>query len=193
MKSFTSIKIYQYTKIAIIIVLFLALLLQPTTYHLLPIPPAFAAQPHSTNFTIQSYSFGAGGIASASSTNYSLNGIAGEVEYGRPFSTNFKVGSGLTYLMQANVPTAPTFTNPSSNYDRLKVVVNESGNPSNTTYALQISTDSSFATNVYYVKSDKTIGATLTLSDFLPYSSGGTNWGGASGSYITGLAQGTTY
>jgi hypothetical protein len=181
------IKIYQYTKIAIIVVLIFALL-PPITYHLQP-SAAEAAQPSSTNFTLQSYGFGGGGIASASSTNYSLNGIAGEVEFGRLSSSNFKAGSGLTYLMKANVPEAPTFTNPSSNYDRLKFVINQSGNPSDTTYALQISTTSDFSSNVSYIKSDNTLGSTLTVSDYKTYA----NWGGASGGYVTGLVQNTTY
>jgi len=150
---------------------------------------AYAAQPSSTHFTIQEYSFGAGGTASSSSTHYSLNGIAGEVEFGRPSSTHFKVGSGLTYLMKSNVPPAPTLTNPSSNYDRLKIVINQGGNPSDAQFAVQISTDSAFLTNVNYVKSDNTVGSTLTTADFRSY----TSWGGSSGVYITGLVSNTTY
>lgn len=153
------------------------------------LPPAYADLPSSTNFKLQEFGFGAGGTASSSSTNYSLNGIAGEVEFGRPSSTNFKMGSGLTYMMKANVPAAPTFTNPSTNYDRLKFVINQSNNPSDATYALQVSTSSDFSTNVSYVKSDNTLGAPLTIDDFKTYA----NWGGASGNYVTGLTQATTY
>ncbi len=153
-------------------------------------PMAIAASlPSSTNYKLQNYTFGAGGVKDASSTNFKLNGIAGEVEFGRPSSTNFKAGSGLTFLMKSNVPGAPTFTNPSSNYDRLQFIINTSNNPTDTTYALQISTDSSFATNINYVKSDNTIGSTLILTDFKSY----TAWGGGSGNYVTGLVQGTTY
>ena len=151
--------------------------------------PVSAAMPKSSNFGIQSYSFGAGGVTDATSTNFKLNGVAGEVESGRQSSTNFKAGGGLAHLMKSNVPGAPTFTNPATNYDRLHVVLNTSNNPTDTTYALQISTDSTFATNVYYVKSDNTIGSTLATTDFKTYS----GWGGATGTYITGLRQGTTY
>src|SRR5260221_2645031 len=56
----------------------------------------FAGLPASSHFQLQNYSFGAGGTASSSSTHYSLNGVAGEVEFGRPGSTNYKAGSGLT-------------------------------------------------------------------------------------------------
>lgn len=151
--------------------------------------PVIAAQPSSTNFGLQEYTFGAGGTKESSSTNFKLHGVAGEVESGKSSSTNFKLGQGLTYQMKSNVPNSPTFTNPASNYDRLHFVINPTNNPADTTFALQISTDSSFATNLFYVKSDNTIGSTLTINDFKTY----TNWGGATGTYVTGLSQGTTY
>jgi hypothetical protein len=149
---------------------------------------AFAAQPRSTNYQIQNYSFGAGGTSSSSSQNYRMNGTAGEVEFGRPASANFKVGSGLSFIMMASASAAPTFTNPSNNYDRLKFVINPSTNPSDYEYAIAISTDN-FVADTKYIKSDNTIGTTLTNTDFQTY----TNWGGASGEYVTGLAQNTTY
>jgi hypothetical protein len=160
-----------------------------TSYFLLLVTPALAEMPSSANFGIGSYSFGAGGAKDASSANFKLNGVAGEVEYGKQSSDNFKSGGGLTYLMKSNVPSSPAFSNPASNYDRLHFIINTSNNPSDTTFALQISTDSSFATNLYYVKSDNTIGTVLDITDFKTY----TNWGGASGVYVTGLRQGTTY
>lgn len=165
-------------------------LLSLISYLLSLAPPIFASNlPKSTNFGIQNYSFGAGGAKDASSANFRLNGTVGEVESGKTSSTNFKAGGGLAFLMKSNVPGSPTFTNPATNYDRLHFVLNTSSNPTDTTYALQISTDSNFVSNVYYVKSDNTIGTALTLLDFKTY----TNWGGGTGSYITGLTQGTTY
>lgn len=152
------------------------------------LPHVTWAGPASTNFELKSYSFGAGGD-SLSSTNFKLYGTAGELELGRLSSTNFKLGSGLTYLLKVNVPPAPTVTNPGTNYDRLLVVVNTGSNPSDATFALQISTDSSFVSDVNYIKSDNTIGPTLTTSDFQTYA----NWGSGSGEYVTGLAAGTTY
>lgn len=149
---------------------------------------AYASYPSSSNYKIQEYSFGAGG-GKASSSHFGLHGVAGEIEFGRPGSSNFKIGSGLTYVMKAAEPPAPTFTNPSNNYDRLKFVINQSSNPSDATYALQISTDSSFTTNVYYIKNTNTLGTTLTSADFQTY----TAWGGASGTYVTGLTPNTTY
>lgn len=150
---------------------------------------AYADNPSSTNYKIQEYSFGAGGSTNSASTNFGLFGVVGQVEFGRPSSSNFKVGSGLTYLMKAPVPQAPTFTNPASTYDRLHFVINPSNNPTDTTFALQISTDSAFLTNINYIKSDNTVGTSLTNADFQTY----TAWGGASGADVTGLAPNTTY
>jgi len=150
---------------------------------------AFAAYPSSSNYKIQEYSFGSGGTKNSTSSSFGLSGIAGEVEFGKQVSSNFKIGSGLTYIMKAAVPSAPTFTNPSNNYERLKFTINTIGNASDTTYALQISTDSAFLSDVNYVKSTNTIGPTLTTSDFQKYAT----WGGASGAYLTGLTSNTTY
>jgi hypothetical protein len=150
--------------------------------------PASAAFPASTNYQIQEYSFGAGGTQNSTSANYGLSGVAGQVEFGRPSSANFQMGSGLTFMEQANVPAASTFTNPSDNYDRLQFIINTSNNPADTTYAIAISTDN-FASDTRYIKSDNTIGMTLANADFQSYA----NWGGASGEYVTGLLQNTTY
>ena len=173
-------------KVILITILFL-------TSHLSLPTLANASLPSSTNYQIQDYSFGSGGTVNSTSANYKLNGVAGEVEFGRQSSTNFKNGSGLTFLMKSNVPGAPTFSNPSNNYERLKFVVTTSNNPADVTYALQISTASDFSSGVSYVKSDKTIGTTLTAADYLNYNTGVNNWGGSSGSFVTGLAPHTTY
>ena len=148
----------------------------------------FAELPSSTNYKIQSYGFGAGGIASSSSQTFNLFGIAGELESASSSSQNYNIGSGLTFLLKANVPPAPTFTNPSNNYDRLKFVLSTDGNPTDTTYAIAISEDN-FATDIRYIKSDNTVGTTLAATDWQSYA----NWGGASGEYVTGLDQAQTY
>ncbi len=151
--------------------------------------PLAEAGPSSTNYQLQEYSFGAGGSdTSLSSTNYKVFGTVGEAEYGSPSSALYSVGTGLIYTLLLNTPPAPTLSNPATNYDRLKIVLNQGGNKSDTTYAIAISTDN-FVTNTKYVKSDNTVGTTLTTSDFKTYS----NWGGASGFFVTGLANSTTY
>jgi hypothetical protein len=156
---------------------------------LINLQSVYASLPTSANFQLQNYSFGAGGTTNSTSSNYGLNGIAGEVEFGQPGSANYKVGQGLTYMMKANVPGAPTLSTPGSNYDRILFTLNTSGNPADTTYALQISTTSDFSSGVNYIKQDGTVGSSLTTSDYKTY----TNWGGASGTYITGLTSGIPY
>jgi hypothetical protein len=168
---------------------FITIIILATSYQLLIPKIAVADLPSSSNYKLQNYSFGAGGTTNSTSSNYGLNGIAGEVEFGQPGSSNYKVGSGLTYMMKANVPGAPTLSTPNTNYDRILFVLNTGSNPSDTTFALQISTSSDFSTGVNYIKQDGTVGATLATTDFKTY----TNWGGASGTYVTGLTSNTTY
>lgn len=152
------------------------------------IPVAVWAGPSSTNYELKDYGFGSGGTESSTSTNYKVLGVAGEIEYGKPGSTNYQAGGGLVYTMMANVPPDPTFTNPSNYYNKLKLVLNQGGNASDAKYAIAISTDN-FASDTKYVQNDNTVGASLGLEDWQTY----TNWGGASGVNIIGLNSGTTY
>lgn len=145
------------------------------------------ANPASTNFEMRDFSFGSGGTEDSDSTNYGLWGILGLPDQGKLGSTNFQIGAGQVYTIMPAVPPAPTFTNPGNNYDRLKFVLNTAGNPDDVTYAIAISTDDFVTTN--YVQSDGTIGTVLGFEDFKTY----TNWGGAGGTYITGLDQDTAY
>ena len=159
-----------------------------TVYFLLA--TSIFADPSSSNYKLRDFTFGSGGTENSSSTNYKVFGVAGDQPYGKPGSTNYQIGSGQNYTILPALPGAPTFTNPSTLYDRLKIVVNTSGNPTDTTYAIAIteSTDTNW-TNIRYIQSDATIGSLLGLEDFLTYAS----WGGASGFYVTGLTQNTTY
>jgi hypothetical protein len=146
----------------------------------------FLAAPASTNYQLKSYEFGGGGEKDMNSTNYQLEGIVGELN-GEQSSTNFKANSGIFYVQMANTPGAPTFVNSADWYDRLHITVNTSNNPSDTTFAIAISTDD-FATT-QYVQNDNTVGSTLGLEDFQTY----TAWGSGSGTDIIGLEPGTTY
>ena len=160
-----------------------------TIYLILYTGIAEAGMPSSTNYQLQNYSFGAGGTTNSTSANYGLNAIAGEVEYGQSGSTNYQAGTGLTYMMMASVPGAPILSTPANNYDRILFVINPGSNPSDVTYALEISTTNDFSSNDNYIQQDGTVGSTLTSSDFQTYS----NWGGASGTFVTGLTSGKTY
>jgi hypothetical protein len=146
----------------------------------------FAASPASTNFMIEEYGFGSGGVASASSTNFLLYGLTGEVETGSPSSTNFIALPGLTFTLQPNIP-APTVTNPSNYYNKLNVVVSDGGYPTDTTYAIQVASNSgSFTQDVYYVQADHTLGLSPVWQTY-------SSWGSGSGFTLIGLYPGTTY
>lgn len=151
------------------------------------VPSAFAQIPSSSNFKMVNFGFGAGGTATSSSTNYSLFGTLGQVDQGSPSSSNYFLGAGLEYTLQASVPAAPTFTNPSSWYNKLKIVINKGGvDPSDTKYAIAIASGSG---TFQYVQNDNTVGDTLGLEDWQTYST----WGGATGTNIIGLYPSTTY
>jgi hypothetical protein len=146
----------------------------------------FAQMPSSTNYRINNYGFGSGG-GSASSANYGLNAITGETSGQPATSTNYKVNSGNQSSQQADVPLAPTLTNPSNYYSRLHIVVNPDNNPSDATFAIAISTDN--FTTTQYVQNDGTVGLTLGLEDYQTYAA----WGGGTGSDIIGLSHSTAY
>ncbi len=147
---------------------------------------SFADPPSSTNFKIEEYGFGSGGVATSSSENFLFSGLAGEVETGSPSSTNFIALPGLTYILQPNIP-APTVTNPSNYYNKLHIVINNASYPTDTTYAIQVASNSAdFSQNVYYVQTDNTLGTSIFFQTY-------TAWGGASGFDMIGLFPGTTY
>lgn len=152
-----------------------------------PIISAFA-QPASTNYQLTDYGFGAGGSIDSSSTNYSLFGTLGQVDIESLSSTNFGIGAGLEFTINANVPPAPTFTNPSSYHNRLNLVLDAGGNPTDNEFAIQISTDN-FSSDIRYVQNDDTVGASLGVEDWQTYA----DWGGGSGFDVIGLDPDTTY
>jgi len=142
--------------------------------------------PASTNFQLKSFEFGGGG-GTLSSTNYTTEATLGETSTASMSSQNFKTGAGLIFVQQANVPGAPTFTNDGSWYNKLHIIINQSNNPSDTTYAIAISPDN-FATT-QYVQNDNTVGPTLGIEDFQTYA----QWGSGTGEDIIGLTPGVTY
>ncbi len=150
-------------------------------------PSVATGNPFSTTYKIQSYQFGGGGLATAAaglSSHYALNANIGQVESASASSTHYVTNNGITYLQMANVPPAPTFTNPSSFADKLQIVINTGGNPSDTKYAIAVSSNA-FVSSTQYVQADSTLGSTPVFQ---------TNavWG-ASGFNVIGLAAGTTY
>lgn len=143
--------------------------------------------PASTNYQLKDFGFGTGGVGNATSGSYAIDGISGEQSNGKQTGSGVDLGSGLIFTNQANVPPAPTFTNPSNYYNKLKVVLAIGGNPTDTKFAIAISTDDFVTTN--YVQSDATVGATLGAEDYQTYAA----WGSGTGTVIIGLAPSTTY
>jgi hypothetical protein len=144
-----------------------------------------AALPSSTGYKLDSYGFGSGGTAHSSSTNYGLNGLTGETA-GTGSSTNYKIGAGENYEKQANVPLA-SLSNGGLWYNKLLLTIDPQSNPSDALFAVAISKDN--FTTTQYVKSDFTVGNTLTFSDYLTYAA----WGSGSGQLVRGLSPGSVY
>jgi len=144
--------------------------------------------PASTNYKLKDFGFGTGGTGNSSSSNYLLNAITGEQSGAKMSGTNYNLGPGLEFTNQANVPAAPVFTNPGNYYNKLQIVLNTSDNPTDTEYAIAISTDN-FVTETNYVQNDNTVGSTLGIEDYQTY----VEWGGASGFFVVGLSSNTTY
>ena len=144
--------------------------------------------PASTSYKLQGFGFGSGGKDNSSSGHYRINGVSGETSASKLSGNSFKVGSGLIYAQQADVPPAPTLQNVSNNYNKLHFVVNPGPNASDALFVLAISADN-FQTDTRYIQNDDTIGAALGIEDYQTYSV----WGGASGSDLIGLDASTTY
>ncbi len=147
----------------------------------------FATFSQSTTYQLQNYNLGSGGTNSASSSNYQLNASTGEVSSTPPTGSTDKVMPSSIQAQQANVPLAPTLDNGSNTYyNKLNCIINKGGaDASDYTYAIAVSTVSNFA-SVNYVQSDGTLGASQVYRSYAA-------WGGASGSFIVGLAPNTTY
>ncbi|MBU6389084.1 hypothetical protein KGQ71_01065 [Patescibacteria group bacterium] len=143
-----------------------------------------SAFPSSTNYQLPQYSFGAGGSANSVSSHYASQGIVGETDGTQLNGSHYNLGAGLIFTEEANVPPAPTFTNPSSYYNKLSYIVNTGGNASDAVFAIAISSDNFATTN--YVQADGTVGATAVYQTYAV-------WGGASGGLVIGLTPGTTY
>ncbi len=145
------------------------------------------AFPASTNYQLRGYGFGAGGEENMTSANYAADAVTGEVSAGQLTGSSYNLGSGLSFEMMAHVPPAPTLTNPSNYYNKLKLVLDTGNNPSDTLFAIAISSDNFVTTN--YVQNDNTVGTVLGIEDYQTYAT----WGGGSGFHIIGLTPSTTY
>ncbi|HEX8923544.1 MAG TPA: hypothetical protein VF828_02320 [Patescibacteria group bacterium] len=141
--------------------------------------------PMSNNYRLDMASFGAGGNQIGSS-NYSMMGNAGNLG-GKSVGASYDLGGGLAFEETVGAPVKPTFLNDGNYYNKLHLIINNTGDPSDAKFAVAISKDN-FATT-QYVKNDNTVGSSLALTDYQTYS----NWIGSTGVYVIGLDAGTTY
>lgn len=147
----------------------------------------FAAMPTSSNYQLNNYNYGSGGTTGTSSTNYSLDASTGQTSNVQSSSANYSVRSGNNNSQQANVPPAPTFTNPANYYNKLLFVIDTGGNASDTKFSIAISDDNFVTTR--FIQNDNTVGNVRGLEDYQTYAA----WGGASGQHVVGLNPATTY
>ncbi len=147
----------------------------------------FATMPSSSSYQLNNYGFGSGGTGNSTSSSYKLNATTGELSNAQSTSTNYKARSGNNNVQQSGVPVAPTFTNPSSYYDKLRFIIIPGANPSDTKFSIAISSDNFVTTQ--YIKSDNTVGSVRGIGDYQTYAV----WGGASGQLVVGLTPSTTY
>lgn len=145
-----------------------------------------AALTSSTNFYIKDASLGGGSTNSSTSTTYKLNATAGDTQGSATSSSTYQTKSGVVQGDQANVPVAPTLSNNAGAYtDKLNFIINVSGNPSDTTYSVAISTTSNF-TVTNYIQADGTSNTTPVYQTY-------TAWGSGTGTLAVGLTSGTAY
>jgi hypothetical protein len=152
----------------------------------------FGSLPSTSNYTLNSFSFGSGGGTNVSSSNYSLEGITGEANGSNASTANAGTNPGFIQTQQEGEPTI-TLTNTSNNYDRLHFVltppVDTACSNTSVLYAIEVSTSSTFS-SISYVQPDDTLGATLVYpTDYQTCAA----WGGTTGQYVIGLSNSTTY
>ena len=146
----------------------------------------FATFAHSTTYYVQSYSVGAGATNTAHSTTYTIQGSVGEQANGTATDGTNTNGSGSIQTEQLNVPGAPTLSNGSNTYyNQLNFILSTSGNPTDTTYAIAVSTNN-FTSTLGYVQASGAISGSQFYQSY-------TAWGGGTGAYVTGLTSSTTY
>jgi hypothetical protein len=149
------------------------------------LPFLFAAFSSSTSYQLQNYGINGAASNSSASTTYQLETATGQVQSIPSNSTSYNGLSGSIQAQQSNVPPAPTLSNGNNTYfNKLGLIINTGGNPSDTTYAVAISSNNFSSTS--YVQADGTLGATPLFQTY-------TQWGGASGSTIVGLSASTAY
>lgn len=140
---------------------------------------------NSGNYRIENPTTDGGGNLSNSANYRSQDSIGDSSGNGQTNSTNYKAFPGFEQGAYPGVPGQPTFTNTGGVlYNSLAFIIATGGNPSDTTYAIAISSDDFATTN--FIQTDDTVGSSPAWQTY-------TNWGAGSGELVTGLTSGTTY
>ncbi len=152
------------------------------------IPINSLAVMQSANYKIK-YETISGGEGPEQSPTYKLFESIGEVGEGEQRSITYKIGGGQAFGIMANFPSAPALVNDGAPpyFDRLHFTINNGNNPSDTLFAIAISSDNWVTTR--YIQNDNTVGNVLGPEDWQTY----INWGGAVGELVTSLTVNTTY
>ncbi len=149
----------------------------------------FGSFSSSTHYKLQSYGVNSGGTNSSASATYTARAAAGEISGQSTSGPTYKNFSGSTQAAQASVPPAPSVDNGSSTYyNKLHFVITNTANPSDATFAVAISTTISgtTCTSPSYIQASGASSSTIVWQNY-------TTWGGAGGTFATGLLPGTTY
>lgn len=148
------------------------------------LPLWLAAMPATSNYALQSFGFGSGGGV-GNTVNYSLNGLTGEVSGADAGTANYGAKPGLVNTTQANLPGAPAVDNGGgAYYNKLHFVVDPQNNPTDALFVVAVSSDGFATTN--FVQADGTVAATPLYQTYAA-------WGGSTGMFAVGLANGTSY
>lgn len=165
----------------------------------------FAQNLDSTNFTLIDPALDSPLVGDVDSADYSQLFDA-DVGAFTATSATFRARGGIQTFMEPPIPTISCFeTNTNSGtttctglpgsdgmyavctslgcYNRAKLEINAQGAPTDTRYAIQISTASDFSSNVFYVDATtRFLKANLTINDFIPKC----EWEGTTSSGICG-------
>ena len=97
------------------------------------------AFPASTNYQLEGFSLGNAGGGDIGSSNYSVNANVGEINGNQMVGNSYDLGAGLMFIQQSNVPMAASFSNVDNSSNKLHLIIDDQGNPSDTIYAVAIS------------------------------------------------------
>lgn len=153
----------------------------------LAVPRLLVAQTMTGNdYQLEGSTFDGGGESSSSTDYSSRDSIGGSVQSGDSQSTNYKNPAGFQQGAYPGVPGQPTLVNTGGIlYNSLDFIVNTgSGQQSDTTYAIAISSDDFATTN--FIQVDDTVGPNEAWQTYA-------GWNSGTGELVTGLLPNTTY